>query len=208
MWGSPTEAGSFTGLSVRVTDAADDALTADADPFDLLVLPALVTSLDPNSASQAITNAYGVRKIVPAYAGNAGQVRNGAGAGPSNVAFDADGIANSATLTANNGNSGTWATVYDQKGTAHFTSTSRPNIVMDALTNRAAKLVPGINFNNKIQNMTTSQTLSISRGSTSPSSPWRARWAGPAPERTRETPPSIPAPLARSSAMEPPAMWD
>lgn len=108
-----------------------------------------------------MTAAYSVRKVVPTYAGSFGRGRNNAST-LFGIGFDADGIANQTSIqnainAAGAGGFG-WGDIYDQKNNHHFASTSRPGTSLSRISNRAGKAVPGINFNNKVQNMVTTTT--------------------------------------------------
>lgn len=154
VFGSSTEAGTFADLKVKATDAK--GVEGETQPFTLVILAENVSALDPFAASVQPNHAYGMRKIRVGYAGNAGRVRNSGGGGPFNIPFDANGIADQVTLAGVTGPG--WSDLYDQIGSAHFASTSRPSTTLDAQVNRAGQNVPAINYSTNIQNMVTTAT--------------------------------------------------
>ncbi|WP_294640135.1 hypothetical protein [uncultured Aureimonas sp.] len=108
----------------------DPVSGAKRDTALSLTATALAAIANPAAASQAPVAVYGLRRIVPGYAGNALQVRNSANAAVT-IGFNADDTLNTSALAAS-GDGVTFrvSTLYDQSGNARDVATAnRPRLV-------------------------------------------------------------------------------
>jgi len=153
-----------TGASTKLTATGDVtgavALTLTPRGFPAQSIPVNIfnqTALNPNSASQPMSVAYSLRKVVTAYAGACLIARDSVGSTNRTLNFKADGTYDADPAvwsTYGDGINFTLHTWYDQSGNArNFTTSVRPKLVFpNAPTNYEGAY---IDFDNKTQNMVT-----------------------------------------------------
>lgn len=118
--------------------------------------------LDPMAASQAPAAIYSIRKVNPAYAGAAFQVRD-SGNTLRTINFGADGLPDLSSVGSwGNGTFFTVATWYDQSGNGrHLTSPNnvRPRLVLNAITDAQGRSLPWVDYQTKSDHLCSTATF-------------------------------------------------